>query len=224
MALFAVAVLWSGTRINLLALGAVVLAVLIDGRGVNERTRVQVIAVGLVAVLAFAPSIVGSRLLAQDNEESNEGHRNELTTAVEKIVDRPLGYGLGSDGAVQRRYEIEGKTVSGNTVLAIGVQSGVVTMAAFVALLVAVLRELEARRRRVPHDELVRASYLMVVGGLVAVSTHQGWLDLTSGTFIWAAIALGLPEVDETTSERAAAARATAAAPLGERAGHGVLV
>jgi O-antigen ligase len=194
----------------------VVLAVLVDGRGVTERTRVQVIAVGLVAVLAFAPSLVGSRLLAQDNEESNEGHRNELTTAAEKIIDRPLGYGLGSDGAVQRRYEIEGKTVSGNTVLAIGVQGGVVTMAAFVALLVAILRELEARRRRAPHDELVRASYLMLVGGLVAVSTHQGWLDLTSGTFIWAAIALGLPEVDETQTERAAALVA------GER--HGVLV
>ncbi|HEX7134273.1 MAG TPA: hypothetical protein VF228_16985, partial [Iamia sp.] len=60
MGLFAVAVLWSGTRINLLALGAVVLAVLVDGRGVSERTRVQVIAIGLVAVLAFAPSVVGS--------------------------------------------------------------------------------------------------------------------------------------------------------------------
>jgi O-antigen ligase len=195
-------VLWSGTRVNLLALGIVVLAVLIDGRGVSERTRVQVVAVGLVAVLAFAPTVLGSRLLAQDNEESNVGHRNELVSAAEKIVDRPLGYGLGSDGAVQRRFEIEGKTVSGNTVLAVGVQSGVVTMAAFTALLVAILRELEARRRRDPHDELVRASYLMLVGGLVAVSTHQGWLDLTSGTFIWAAIALGLPEVDETDAER----------------------
>jgi hypothetical protein len=202
MGLFAVAVLWSGTRINLLALGAVVLAVLVDGRGVNERTRVQVIAIGLVAVLAFAPSVVGSRLLAQDNEESNEGHRNELTTAVEKIVERPIGHGLGSDGAVQRRYEIEGKTVSGNTVTAIGVQGGVITMAAFVALLVAILRELESRRRRAPHDEMVRVAYLALVGGLVAVSTHQGWLDLTSGTWIWAVIALGLPEVDEGEVER----------------------
>jgi len=205
MGLFALAVLWSGTRVNLVALGIVVLAVLIDGRGVSERTRVQVVAVGLVAVLAFAPTVLGSRLLAQDNEESNEGHRNELVSAAEKIVERPLGHGLGSDGAVQRRFEIEGKTVSGNTVLAVGVQSGVVTMAAFAALLVAILRELEARRRRAPHDELVRASYLMLVGGLVAVSTHQGWLDLTSGTFIWAAIALGLPEVDETEAEREAA-------------------
>ena len=203
MGLFAVCVLWSGTRIDLLALGAVVLAVLVDGRGVSERTRVQVIAVGLVAVLAFAPGVVGSRLLAQDNEESNQGHRNELTDAVEKIVERPLGYGLGSDGAVQRRFEIEGETVSGNTVLAVGVQSGVVTMAALAALLVAILRELEARRRRAPHDELVRTSYLVLVGGLVAVSTHQGWLDLTSGTWIWAAVALGLPEVDETDAERA---------------------
>ncbi|HEU5152459.1 MAG TPA: O-antigen ligase family protein [Iamia sp.] len=202
MGLFALAVLWSGTRINLLALGAVVLAVVVDGRGMNERTRVQVLAVGLVAVLAFAPSVVGSRLLAQDNEESNEGHRNELTTAVEKIVDRPLGYGLGSDGAVQRRYEIEGKTVSGNTVLAVGVQSGVVTMAALVALLVAILRELEVRRRRAPRDELVRTSYLVLVGGLVAVSTHQGWLDLTSGTWIWVVVALGLPEVDEGEVDR----------------------
>jgi len=194
MALFAGGVFWSGTRINLLALGAIVLAVLVDGRGVSERTRVQVIVVGLVAVLAFAPALLSSRLLAEDNEASNEGHRNELTSAAEKIIDRPLGYGLGSDGAVQRRFEIEGETVSGNTVLAIGVQSGVVTMAVFVALLIAILRELEARRRRTPDDELVRASYLMVVGGLVAVSTHQGWLDLASGTFVWAAIALGLPE------------------------------
>jgi len=67
-------------------------------------------------------------------------------------------------------------------------------MAAFAALLIAILRELEARRRRAPDDELVRASYLMVLGGLVVVSTHHGWLDLTSGTFVWAAIALGLPE------------------------------
>jgi hypothetical protein len=37
----------------------------------------------------------------------------------------------------------------------------------------------------------------------VAVSTHQGWLDLTSGTWVWAVVALGLPEVDRTDAERA---------------------
>lgn len=196
--LFGVAVVWSGTRVNMIALAVVVLAATFDRRGVSERTRVQVVVVGLVALLAFTPTVLSSRLLSESNEDSNEGHRNELTTAAEKIVTRPLGYGLGSDGAVQRRYEVTSATadtVSGNTVLAIGVQGGVLTMAAFVVFLLSVVRELERRRRADPHDALVRMSFLVLVGGLVAVSTHQGWLDLTSGTFVWIAIGLGLPEV-----------------------------
>jgi O-antigen ligase len=193
--LFAVCVVWSGTRINMIALAAVAAALLLDGRGVPERTRVQVVAVGLVAVLAFAPTVLGSRLAGEDNQVSNEGHQNELTTAWGRILDRPLGAGLGAEGGVQRRLQGQADTVSGNTILAIGVQGGVLTMGAFLAFLVLCLRELETRRRRHPHDELLRASYLVLVGGIVAVSTHQGWLDLTSGTFVWAAIGLGLPEV-----------------------------
>lgn len=186
----------SGTRINMVALAAVLFVMLLDRRGMSERTRVQVFALSLIVIVAFVPTVLGSRLLGDDNTVSNEGHRNELTTAIEQISDRPIGYGLGSDGSVQRRFE-NVDTVSGNAILGIGIQAGVVTMGAFLVFLAAVFRELERRRRLPVVDVATRVGFLALVGGVVAVSTHNGWTDLTSGGFVWATIALGLGAVDD---------------------------
>lgn len=192
MGVCALATFFSGTRINMVAIGVVTVLLFLDGRAITERVRLQVFALGLLVVLALTPTVLGSRLVGEGNEESNEGHRRELTGAVESIVKRPLGHGLGADGAVSRRLSEESGTVSGNTVLSVGVQAGVVTMVVFVVFLALVGAELVRRRRRDVVDDGVRIAYLVLLGSMVAITTHQGWTDTTSGGYVWATIALGL--------------------------------
>jgi hypothetical protein len=200
----AVGIFFSDTRIAIVAMGAMVLVGMI-GRGVSELAKVRFVVIAVVAALALMPLIIQSRLVqTDDNATSDDGHGNELIGSMTDIIERPLGGGVGSDGAVSRRSSSHRTTVSGNAVLALGIQIGALGMFIFIALLVAVAVRTRERHRRGPSHDAVLAQVLLI-GTLASSMTHNSWQDAASGPFTWLLIAIacvGAADGADGTRER----------------------
>lgn len=186
----ALGVFFSGTRISIIAMGVLVLTAVLRG-GISELAKVRFIAVAAVAAVALLPLILSSRLVqTDDNQFSDEGHGDELIGAVQSVVEQPLGAGIGSDGAVSRRTAFNRPLVSGNAVLSLGIQVGVIGMFAFLAFFVAVARQ--ARGQPGTRSfELSLLALLLIVGSLVSAMTHNNWQEAAAGPMTWLLIGLG---------------------------------
>ncbi|HVX18986.1 MAG TPA: hypothetical protein VHA73_13225 [Acidimicrobiales bacterium] len=184
-------VVLSGTRIDIIALGIVGAWAVLAVRGFSEAARVRFVAIALVALLAFVPGALTSRLTGSQNSISNKGHTNELTTSLGEVGGHPIGQGIGSDGAILRRSSTVRLLVSGNAVLGIGMQGGWLVMGLFIALVVSALVEARRHNRSGNDGPEPGGAMLMLIGGLVVGLTHNAWTDINSGSFAWILIALG---------------------------------
>lgn len=184
------AIFFTDTRISILAMGAVVVTAVARG-GVSELAKVRFVAVAAVAVLALLPMILSSRLVqTEDNSFSDEGHGDELIASVESIIERPLGSGIGSDGAVARRAAFDRPLVSGNAVLSLGMQVGLLAMVVFLGFFLTCLRQ----RRGDPGSHAFEHSLLallLLVGSFVSAMTHNNWQEAAAGPMTWLLIGLG---------------------------------
>jgi hypothetical protein len=186
----ALGIFFSGTRISIIAMGFLVLTAVFRG-GISELAKVRFIAVTAVAAVALLPLILSSRLVqTDDNEFSDEGHGDELIGAVESIVEQPLGAGIGSDGAVSRRTAFNRPLVSGNAVLSLGIQVGVIGMVAFLVFFVAVARQARGQPGT-GSFELSLLALLLVVASFVSAMTHNNWQEAAAGPMTWLLIGLG---------------------------------
>lgn len=185
-----VAIFFTDTRISILAMGAIVVTAVARG-GVSELAKVRFVAVAAVALLALLPLILSSRLVrTEDNSFSDEGHGDELIASIESIVDRPLGNGIGSDGAVSRRSAFNRPLVSGNAVLSLGIQVGLLAMVAFLGFFVAALRQPRGSPGTRAFD-LSLLALLLLVGSFVSAMTHNNWQEAAAGPTTWLLIGLG---------------------------------
>lgn len=179
----------SDSRIAILALAAAAIVALV-GSGMSELAKVRLVLLAVVAALALMPLLLQSRLVqADDNATSDEGHSNELIGAIESIIDKPLGSGVGTEGGITRRFANESSRVSGNATLSLGIQIGAVGMATFLALLATVI----VRARRAPpigmgHHALL--AKVLLAGTIVSSMTHNAWQEPGAGPTTW--ILLGL--------------------------------
>ena len=202
----AVGIFFSDTRIAIVALGAMVIPAVV-GRGVSELAKVRFVVIAAIAAVALMPLIVQSRLVqTEDNSFSDEGHGDELIGSIEAIVERPLGGGVGSDGAVSRRSSSTRTMVSGNAVLALGVQVGALGMGVFLVVLVSVAQQTRQRHRRGATHEAVLAQVLLM-GTVVSSMTHNSWQDASAGPTTW--LLIGVAAVGALDGRQPADARSS---------------
>jgi hypothetical protein len=119
------------------------------------------------------------------NEASTESHLRNLRDGVRVVVEHPQGYGLGNSGVVAKRTGVEIRAGE-STYTELGVDAGVVGLAAFVLWSVAIVVGLWRR------EAWLAAAFVAVLFlGLQTDVIGVHWIAFT----VWAAVgvALGLP-------------------------------
>jgi hypothetical protein len=212
LGLGAVGVFLCGNRISIVAAGFMMAAAFIS-RGVTELAKVRFTVIGVFAMIALLPLLLNSRLVegAEYDTTSNDEHFEEITSTIALIIDRPIGGGVGSDAFVSRRAGQNTTVNSGNTLLSIGTQTGVLGLGMFIAFLVAVVAR--ARERRADDDGTLLLAKLLLVGTFVSGMTHLSWQDPPSGPIIWLLIGLGVGHALQPSPTVPVAARGATARP-----------
>jgi hypothetical protein len=187
----AVGVFLCGNRISIVAAGCM-MATAFASRGVSELAKVRFTLIGVFAVIALLPMLLSSRLIqgAEYDTTSNDEHFTEITQSIEAIVDRPIGGGVGSDAFVSRRAAVTSSINSGNTLLGIGIQMGILGLGVFMAFFVGVVAR--AREHDPDPDGGNLLATLLLVGSFVSGMTHNSWQDPASGPVTWLLIGLGI--------------------------------
>jgi hypothetical protein len=207
----AAGIFFSDTRIAIVAMAALMAMALVSG-GLSELAKVRLVVLAVIGVLALMPLLLQSRLVnADDNAESDQGHRNELLESIDAIIDRPLGSGLGSEGAITRRFSDQRTLASGNGTFSIGIQVGVIGMGVFLAFLVTVLLRVR-RTARAPAGLDALLAKTLLAGTIVSSLTHNNWQEPGAGTVTWILIGLAFAGIESTRPD---AGERTAAPPLG---------
>lgn len=102
------------------------------------------------------------------------------------MIDEPLGRGLGTGPSIGARFNIATATNAENFYLQVGNETGLVSMAAFLAVVVLVIGRL--RRERYASDVLAsswRAAFLAL--SLIAVILHV-WSQPALALSMWAGL------------------------------------
>jgi hypothetical protein len=191
LGLGAIGVFLCGNRISIVAAGFMMGAAF-AARGVSELAKVRFAVIAVFAVVALMPMVLSSRLVqgAEYDTTSNDEHLTEITQSIELIIDRPIGGGVGSDALVSRRASVTSTINSGNTILSVGIQMGVLGLAVFIGFLIEIVTRM--RRRGDDPDGGLLLAQLLFVGSLVSGMTHNSWQDPASGPLTWLLIGLGL--------------------------------
>src|SRR5206468_1833038 len=117
--------------------------------------RLRLLAIVALAFVAFIPSLVSTRLGgAGQSAQSSQGHVNEIQGGIERVVDQPLGTGLGTAPALAVRLEGAPLIISDNSIVQVGNELGAGMMVFFVVVLVAVVLRLGRANRDDPSDGL----------------------------------------------------------------------
>lgn len=220
MLLIGAVLLLTQTRSAILA--AVIVAFLAlgraEGRTRHWRTQAALLlaAVALVAVPAAFATGFATRVAATGSQRDNSsaGHISAIYTGVDTVVAHPLGLGLGTAAGTGQRLSRQKLVIPENNYLDIGVQLGLLGMALFVALTVALVRWL--RRAALQHpDPLVTATWGAGAGLAVAALFLQPWLDFSVTWSFWgiAGATLGLGFQRSTVASQRAATAGRAMVP-----------
>lgn len=182
----------SQTRANLLGLGVMALLAMAPRRE-SLTNQLRVIAIVLLAVVAFIPSLASSRLGgAGASGSSTEGHVDEIRGGIELLQAYPLGFGLGTAPSVAVRDEGAPLIISDNSLLQVGNELGAVMMVFFIVILVALVRQLGKTARGDPENDLAAGARLALVGLLVAGQLHHVFQTFAISWLVWAMAGLGL--------------------------------
>jgi hypothetical protein len=193
LALIGGALLASQTRANILALALMALLALSPGPYRVLANRLRLVAIVILAFVAFIPSLVSSRLGgAEKSAESTEGHFDEIRGGFEILQENPLGTGLGTAPSLAVRLETAPVVVSDNSMLQVGNELGVVMMIFFAGLLVAVVVRLGRKARDDPPGGLASSARLALIGLLAAGQLHHVFQDFSITWPLFVLIGLAL--------------------------------
>jgi hypothetical protein len=156
--------------------------------------------VGMVAVVSLTVSLaaVSSGNQSFLRPKGTSQHRAALHRDFDLIVERPIGYGLGTTDAVQQRFGLTGAPGgTESTFLAKALEGGVEGLALYlIALFVTALRVLEARRDAMAdHDWRSAGLASGAIGCIVAISLaglFLGIQELVVEVVLWAVPAIAL--------------------------------
>jgi hypothetical protein len=178
--------------------------------GRTSARRMQFALIFAAAVFIAFPAISATGLThrvastTSGQDQSSTDHLQSFWNGVHAIEARPLGYGIGTSAGVGQRFAVATSTITENNYLEVGVETGVVAMAIFVALTVAMLRRLRrAARTADPGASAIRSAG---VGLAVAVFLLHGWNEFAVSWVFWAlaGAAIALADRASTPTERPA--------------------
>jgi hypothetical protein len=193
LVLIGAALLASQTRANVIALALMALLALSPGPQRVFANRLRLVAIVVLAVVAFVPSLVSSRLGgAAESASSTEHHFDEISGGFDILMDNPLGLGLGTAPSVAVRIENAPVVISDNSILQVGNELGVVMMGFFVFVLVAVVLRLWRADRDDVQNRLTRAARLALIGMILAGQLHHVFQTFAITWPLWAAAGLAL--------------------------------
>ena len=176
LGLLAAGILATVTRTAIVAAGVAVVVVVLTlpDEALRRRARSIGLTVLAVAVVVAVPTGIAARMvagLAASDASSNE-HVAALELGATTVATNPLGIGVGSTAEVGVRTDATSLIVE-NAYLDIGVQTGVLGMLAFVAMVVVVMRAL---RDRLALDRLAAPALAAVVAFSVGSLLLHAWL------------------------------------------------
>jgi hypothetical protein len=191
------------TQTRAAILGALVIACLAvgpaAGRAPNRRLQFTfVIAAGLLVALPAA-SATGLRARVESatsgSDQSTIDHVQGFWNGVHAVQEAPLGHGLGTSAGVGQRFANATARISENYYLQVGIEAGLIAMALFVALTVAVALRLNRAARKVP-DAAISAVRGAAVGLAIGAFLLHTWLEFAVAWTFWglAGACLGISE------------------------------
>jgi hypothetical protein len=191
--LIGAALLASQTRANVLALAVMALFALSPGPRRVLANRLRLVAIVVLAIVAFVPSLVSSRLGgAEKSAASTEQHFDEIRGGFEILQENPLGLGLGTAPALAVRLEGAPVVISDNSILQVGNELGIVMMVVFVVILIAVVLRLGRADRHGPSNHLARSAWLALIGLILAGQLHHVFQVFAITFPLWALAGLAL--------------------------------
>lgn len=193
-------------------LGALVAAIAVVRIGVSERYEGRIrLALLLVAAATLLAPFIGSTSLGartsaavQGSDVSAQKHIESVQNGVRVLVRHPLGQGLGTGPGVGDRFGVANKVTSEDFYLGVADETGIVGGLLFIAMFVALMRELRrASRLPVPHAWVAGALYAAGWGYAVGALFLHVWLDFTSSLtfFGLAAVAVGAATRGQTEQD-----------------------
>jgi hypothetical protein len=183
----------SRTRINLIAAGIVLLLVLrpAPNRVAASRARVALLVIGGIVLLA--PLQVGTRITGADGgAESSRAHVEELASGLVHLIEEPQGSGLGTSPGVGTRFGLEQTLTSDNAYLQVGNELGLPMMVLFIALLIAIIRALHRAEPDEDRGELAAALRAAGIGLCLVGMLHHVWLSIPVAWLFFAAAGVAL--------------------------------
>jgi len=193
LVLIGAALLASQTRANVIALAIMALLALSPGPQRVLANRLRLVAIVVLALVAFVPSLVSSRLGGQaESASSTQQHFDEIHGGFDILTQHPLGLGLGTAPSLAIRLDNAPVVISDNSILQVGNELGVVMMGLFVVVLVAVVIRLWRADREEPPNRLTRAARLALIGLILAGQLHHVFQTFAITWPLWAAAGLAL--------------------------------
>ncbi len=214
LVLIGAALLASQTRANVIALAIMALLALSPGPQRVLANRLRLVAIVVLALVAFVPSLVSSRLGGQaESASSTQQHFDEIHGGFDILTQHPLGLGLGTAPSLAIRLDNAPVVISDNSILQVGNELGVVMMGLFVVVLAAVVIRLWRADREEPPNRLTRAARLALIGLILAGQLHHVFQTFAVTWPLWALAGLALqgpPHRREPGEHRDAQAAAAA--------------
>ncbi len=201
--LVGLALVGTQTRAALLAVAVATLCLLRPHAGVDRPARARVMALLVVGALALLPVAVATGLVQRTfggtggDDGSTQLHIQRSKAAVETLIERPFGRGLGTGAGTATRFEVKSGLLSENYYLQVANETGVVSLALFLLLVLVVARRLGAHRN---DGDLLAAAWRAAFLGLsVAGLLLYVWESLAVAWMVWIGIGLVLGSREPAT-------------------------
>ncbi len=199
--MISLALLFTQTRAALIGALVIVYLAVRPAAGRTSRRRVQfgfILAAGLILAVPVASATgLNDRITTATNgqDQSATDHENSFWDSVEVLHQSPFGKGLGTAAGIGQRFIPASATVSENNYLQVGVETGIISMIVFGALMIVLVRRLTQATRRVPDLGVAATRSAAIALAIGALFLHT-WDEFAVSWTFWAmaGVAIGAAE------------------------------
>jgi hypothetical protein len=202
----AAALILTQTRAALIGALVIVFLAIRPLAGRTSRRRFQFALIFAAALIVALPAISATGLTQRitrttsGTQQSSIDHVNSFWKGVHEIGDDPLGHGLGTSAGIGQRFSTQGTTITENNYLQVGIETGVLSIAVFVALTVVALRRL--RRSSRDADLGTAAMRSAGIGLAIGAFLLHTWNEFSVAWVFWglAGAAIGIADRGQTST------------------------